>query len=76
MRVALDAQLIAAGESYLPEGMPEPGFYQPVERGLEIKIAQKLAELRGRNAAAASAPGPEKVSDRGGGCQAGHADSA
>ena len=50
----------AAGERYLPEGMPEPGFYQPVERGLEIKIAQKLAELRGRNAAAASAPGPEE----------------
>lgn len=42
----------AAGERYLPEGMEEPGFYQPVERGLEIKIAQKLAELRARNAAA------------------------
>jgi len=42
----------AAGENYLPEGMPEPGFYQPVERGLEIKIAQKLRELRVRNAAA------------------------
>ena len=44
----------AAGESYLPEGMPEPGFYQPVERGLEIKIALKLRELRERNAAAAT----------------------
>ncbi|HVL43441.1 MAG TPA: recombination factor protein RarA, partial [Acidovorax sp.] len=43
----------AAGENYLPEGMPEPGFYQPVERGLEIKIALKLRELRERNAAAA-----------------------
>jgi len=42
----------AAGETYLPEGMPEPGFYAPVERGLEIKIAQKLRELRERNAAA------------------------
>jgi len=42
----------AAGERYLPEGMPEPGFYRPVDRGLEIKIAQKLAELRERNAAA------------------------
>ncbi len=39
----------AAGESYLPEGMPEPGFYQPVERGLEIRIAQKLRELRALN---------------------------
>ncbi|PIF16895.1 MULTISPECIES: replication-associated recombination protein A [unclassified Acidovorax] len=44
----------AAGESYLPEGMPELGFYQPVERGLEIKIALKLRELRERNAAAAT----------------------
>jgi putative ATPase len=32
----------AAGERYLPDGMADPGFYQPVERGLEIKIAQKL----------------------------------
>ncbi|ODU57907.1 MAG: recombination factor protein RarA [Comamonadaceae bacterium SCN 68-20] len=44
----------AAGESYLPEGMAPPGFYQPVDRGLEIKIAQKLDELRARNAAAHS----------------------
>ena len=39
----------AAGENYLPEGMAEPGFYQPVQRGLEIKIADKLAALRLRN---------------------------
>ncbi len=48
----------AAGENYLPEGMPEPGFYQPVERGLEIKIAQKLRELRVRNAAAGDGTDP------------------
>ena len=36
----------AAGETYLPEGMPEPHYYQPVARGLEIKIAEKLARLR------------------------------
>ena len=36
----------AAGEHYLPEGMAEPGYYQPVPRGLEIKIAEKLAHLR------------------------------
>ncbi len=48
----------AAGENYLPEGMPEPGFYQPVERGLEIKIAQKLRELRVRNAAAGDGGDP------------------
>ncbi len=36
----------AAGVRYLPEGMPEPGWYQPVPRGLEAKIADKLAQLR------------------------------
>ncbi|MFL6717589.1 MAG: replication-associated recombination protein A [Burkholderiaceae bacterium] len=36
----------AAGETYLPEGMEEPGWYQPVPRGLEAKIADKLAWLR------------------------------
>jgi putative ATPase len=39
----------AAGERYLPEGMAEPGFYRPVERGLEIKIAEKLKDLKRRN---------------------------
>ena len=39
----------AAGETYFPEGMAEPGWYQPVQRGLEIKIADKLSELKLRN---------------------------
>ena len=39
----------AAGESYLPEGMPAQPFYQPVPRGLEIKIGERLAQLRQRN---------------------------
>ncbi len=39
----------AAGESYLPDGMAEPGFYRPVERGLEIKIAEKMRTLRALN---------------------------
>ena len=39
----------AAGERYLPEGMADPGFYEPVERGLEIRIAERLRELRRRN---------------------------
>ena len=39
----------AAGECYLPDGMDAPGFYQPVERGLEIRIADKLRELRDLN---------------------------
>ncbi len=46
----------AAGENYLPEGMEPPGFYEPVPRGLEIKIGQKLEELRARNAAADAPP--------------------
>jgi putative ATPase len=41
----------AAGENYLPEGMPAPGFYRPVERGLELKIAEKMASLRALNQA-------------------------
>ena len=45
-----EADAFAAGERYLPDGMAEPGFYQPVERGLEIKIAEKLRTLQARNA--------------------------
>ena len=40
----------AAGESYFPDGMPVPVFYRPVERGLEIRIAEKLRQLKSRNA--------------------------
>ncbi|WP_136419321.1 replication-associated recombination protein A [Herbaspirillum sp. ST 5-3] len=36
----------AAGETYLPEGVREPGWYQPTPRGLEGKIGDKLAHLR------------------------------
>lgn len=36
----------AAGETYLPGGMEPPGWYQPVPRGLELKIAEKMAFLR------------------------------
>ena len=39
----------AAGERYLPEGMPDTEFYRPVERGLEIRIAEKLRDLKQRN---------------------------
>lgn len=42
----------AAGERYLPDGMAEPGFYRPVERGLEIRIAEKLRNLKAQNALA------------------------
>jgi putative ATPase len=49
-----EADGFAAGENYLPEGMPAPGFYRPVERGLEIRIAEKLRQLAERNRAAGS----------------------
>ncbi len=41
-----EPEAYAAGESYLPDGMPEPGWYQPTPRGLEGKIGEKLAHLR------------------------------
>ena len=41
----------AAGESYLPDGLAGRRFYHPVERGLEIRIAEKLARLRELDAA-------------------------
>ncbi len=39
----------AAGESYLPDGLNAPAWYQPVERGLEIRIAEKMRDLKRRN---------------------------
>jgi putative ATPase len=41
-----EAEGYAAGETYFPEGMPEVWFYEPTDRGLEAKIAEKLAHLR------------------------------
>ena len=34
---------------YFPEDMEKPVFYEPVPRGLEIKIGEKLAQLHRRN---------------------------
>lgn len=39
----------AAGACYFPEEMPERRYYQPVDRGLERQLGEKLAELRRRN---------------------------
>jgi putative ATPase len=38
----------AAGENYLPEGMAPVEWYRPTERGLELKIREKLEQLRNR----------------------------
>lgn len=40
----------AAGENYLPEEIKDAVYYQPVERGLEKKIVEKLRYLRQRDA--------------------------
>ncbi len=43
-----EADAFAAGQRYFPEDMGEKVYYQPVERGLESKIAEKLKNLRSR----------------------------
>ena len=43
---------VAAGERYLPDGLPRERFYEPAPRGLELRIGERLAELRALNAAA------------------------
>jgi len=39
----------AAGETYFPDALGEHEIYHPVERGLEIKIKEKLDYLRAQN---------------------------
>jgi len=51
-----EADGFAAGENYFPDTLNPPFFYQPVERGLEIKIGEKLNTLRERNRAALHTP--------------------
>ena len=42
----------AAGVRYLPEGLPRQRFYEPVARGLELRIGERLAALRERDKSA------------------------
>ncbi|MEP7058809.1 MAG: replication-associated recombination protein A [Caldimonas sp.] len=42
----------AAGERYWPDEMEAPRFYEPVGRGLEIRIGERIEELRRLNAGA------------------------
>jgi putative ATPase len=51
----------AAGEKYFPDGMPAVQWYQPVARGLEQKIAEKLAHLRALDAVAKKTQQPVKA---------------
>ena len=58
----------AAGERYLPEGLPDRRYYEPVPRGLELRIGEALAKLRQRNqnprADAAPAPTTNPTKDQ------------
>jgi putative ATPase len=47
----------AAGERYLPDGMPEVRFYEPTDHGLEAKIRERFERLRARDRAAAGGDG-------------------
>jgi putative ATPase len=47
-----EPEAYAAGERYLPDGVADPHWYQPVPRGLEQRIADKLAHLRALDEAA------------------------
>jgi len=38
----------ATGENYFPKGLEHRRYYHPVDRGLEARIAEKLARLRSR----------------------------
>ena len=44
----------ASGQTYFPEALGEPIYYEPVDRGMEIKIAEKLERLRAETKAGSS----------------------
>lgn len=44
-----EPEAFAAGESYFPEEMAERDYYQPNQRGLEIKISAKMDHLKNLN---------------------------
>ncbi|CAC9436181.1 FIG065221: Holliday junction DNA helicase [uncultured Gammaproteobacteria bacterium] len=39
---------VAKGQTYFPEALGEQSYYAPTQRGLEIKISEKLKQLRGK----------------------------
>jgi putative ATPase len=53
----------AAGERYLPDGLEDLQFYEPVSRGLEIRIAERLAQLRQANEQARASAGRQTPGD-------------
>jgi len=53
----------AAGERYLPDDMPDVGFYRPTDRGAEARIAEKLRDLRARDEAAGAKRAPRSTEE-------------
>ena len=58
-----ESDAYAAGERYLPDGMPDVTFYAPTERGVEARIAERLRALRARDDAAGGKHGPPAEED-------------
>ena len=54
----------AAGERYFPDEMPDMVFYEPTDRGIEGRIAARLADLKDRDRAMRSASGMPRPQDR------------
>ncbi|MDX5151882.1 MAG: recombination factor protein RarA, partial [Acidiferrobacterales bacterium] len=41
-----EPEAYAAGETYFPEALGHPAYYEPVDRGLESRIRERLRFLR------------------------------
>ena len=54
----------AAGERYLPEGLPDRRYYQPAPRGLELRIGEALTRLRERDGGRYGGQGSSGGGDR------------
>ena len=56
-----EPEAYAAGERYLPDGVEPQGWYRPTPRGMEGKIAEKLASLAKLDAQAAKRQNPPEA---------------
>jgi putative ATPase len=56
----------AAGERYLPEGLPDRRYYRPAPRGLELRIGEALERLRARVPQGGGKPGGGQPGGEGG----------
>jgi putative ATPase len=54
----------AAGERYLPEGLPDRRYYRPAPRGLELRIGEALTRLRERDGGRDGGQGSSGGGDR------------